>query len=106
MTVKPHEKLVDNKKNKNSVRDETCNSQRNNSESKVNIQEIFLFNKALNPCSERFDNMIFFKIIKLINDSTGKYGKNGTENDPVNFKIKNKISERFFLIKKEKCRNV
>lgn len=106
MTVKPHKKLVNNKENKDSVRYKTCNSQRNYSEGEVSIEKILLLNKALNSCSERFYDMIFFKIVELIDDSAGKYGQNGTENNPVNFKIEDEISKRLLLIEQEKCRNI
>ena len=106
MTVKPHKKLVNNKENKNSVGDKTCHTQRNYTQRQIRIQEIFLLDKALNSGSERLYKMVFFKIVKLIDNSTRKYGKNGTKNNPMNFKIEYKISERFFLIKQEKCRNI
>ena len=65
-----------------------------------------MLDKALNPRSERLYNMIFFKIIKLIDDSSRQNGKNRTKNNAVNFKIKNKFPESFILIKKEKRRNI
>jgi hypothetical protein len=46
--------------------------------------------------------MVFLQIIELIDNSTCQNGKNRTENNTVNFKVKYKISERFILIEQEK----
>lgn len=81
-------------------------AQRNNTQSQVSVQKVLLFYKALDSCSERLNDMVFFQIIELVDDSSGKNSEYGTENNTVNFKIKDEFSERFILIKQEESGNI
>ena len=69
MAVKPHQELINEKKNKNPGREQICNSQRNRIERNIRVQKIFLFQKALQPCSEGFLQAVFLQIVKLVNDA-------------------------------------
>jgi len=106
MAVKPHKKLIDKEKGKNFMRNHPCYPKRNGSKGKVSVQKVFLLDKALNPGSEWFSHMIFFQIIKLVNNSTGQNRDYGTENNTVDFKIEDKFSKGFILVEKEKRRNI
>lgn len=106
MAVKPHKKLINNKKYKNTVRNKTCYPERNNRQYQIKIQKIFLLDETLDSGSEWFNKMIFFQIIELINNTSCQNRKNCTKNNPMNFKIKHKFPERLFLIKQKKSGNI
>jgi len=106
MAVEPHKKLIDHKKQENIMGNHPCHTQRDSAQPQVSIQKIFLLDKALNPCSERFYDVIFFQIIKLINNSSRQNGKNRAKDNAVNFKIEYKIPETFLLVEEEKGRNI
>jgi hypothetical protein len=106
MTVKPHEELVYKKKNKNLMGNHPCDPKRNRCQSKVSIQKIFLLDKALDSGPERFYHMVFFQVIKLIDDSSRQNSYNSAENNAVYFKIEDKFTERFILIEEKKSRYI
>jgi len=46
--------------------------------------------------------MVFFKIVKLIDDSARQNGEHRAENNAVDLKIKYEFPEIFVLVKEEK----
>jgi hypothetical protein len=65
-----------------------------------------LVQKPLEPRPERFDDMILFPVVKLVDDSPGQDAQYTAENNAMYFEIKDEISEAFFLIEKEKGGNI
>src|SRR5690606_15814489 len=106
MAVKPHQELVQQIKKKNPIGNKKSNAQRNGVQNNIGVQKIFLFQETLKPCPKGFDEMIFFHIIKLIDNSSRKNTEYSTENNPVNPEIKYKLTQIFFLIEQEKRRNI
>lgn len=60
----------------------------------------------MQPGSERFRQLVFFSVVKLVDDSARQNTEHGAENDPVNLEIENEISDALLLVKKKKCGNV
>src|SRR5690606_10794120 len=106
MAVKPHQELVQQIKKKNPIGNKKCNAQGNGIQNNISIQKIFLFQETLKPCPKRFDEMVFFHIIKLIDNSSCKNTEYSTENNPVNPEIKYKLTQIFFLIEQKKSGNI
>jgi hypothetical protein len=50
--------------------------------------------------------MVFFQVIKLIDDSSRQNSYNSAENNAVYFKIEDKFTERFILIEEKKSRYI
>jgi hypothetical protein len=102
VAVKPDKKLIYQKENKNPVRKNPCNAQRNSIQKNIQIQKIFLLKETLQLRTERLLDFVFLQIIELIDESTRCYTENRAENDAVHLDVKYKTVEALFLIKQKK----